>query len=165
MLERFGEAKLQLGGQLYYKVLGENGYEKSNEIPDKDIPKIYYAMLEAHEAIKAQVKKTDPKKKAAEKEKDPEKKKPAAFSDDEEKGPEAEPETTEKIEPEMPLQQDIMELVKLEAILVDKHDFTAEQIIGKLEKMFGEQDGTKLTKEQNKEAIEYFKGEIEKLST
>ena len=155
MLERFGEAKLQLGGQSYYKVLGENGYEKSNQIPDKDIPKIYYAMLEAHESIKKQT------KKAAEKEKEPEKKKPAVFPGDKEKEPETKPEETE---PEMPTQAEIMELTKLEVTLVDKHDFTPDQVIGKLIEMFGGDKTTKLTKEQNREAIEYFKGAIEELN-
>ena len=164
MLERFGEAKLQLGGQLYYKVLGENGYEKSNQIPDKDIPKIYYAMLEAHEAIKAQVKKPAEKEKEPEKEKPAEEKKPAVFPSDKEKNPEPEPEATEEIQPEMPTQAEIMELTKLEVILVDKHDFTPDQVIGKIIKMFGGDKTTKLTKEQNREAIEYFKGAIEQLN-
>jgi len=145
-LDRFKEAKAQLGTQLYYKVLGEHGYEKSNQIPDKDIPKVYYALLEAHEGIKEQ------------------KKKPAVFPGDEEKKPETTPETTEKIEPEMPTQAEIMELTKLEVILVDKHDFTPEQVIGKLIEMFGEDETTKLTKEQNRQAIEYFKGAIEELN-
>ena len=153
MLERFGEAKLQLGTQLYYKVLGEHGYEKSNEIPEKDIPKIYYAMLEAHESIAKQT------KKAAEKKKDPEKKKPAVFPGDEEKE-----QTPEQMEPEMPTQAEIMELTKLEVILVDKHDFTPDQVIGKIIEMFGGDKTTKLTKEQNREAIKYFKDIIEQLN-
>ena len=48
-MDRFAEAKAKLGKELYYKILGENGYEKSNEIPQKDIPKLYYAMIEAYE--------------------------------------------------------------------------------------------------------------------
>jgi len=48
-LDRFKEAKTKLGEKLYYKILGENGYEKSNQIPQKDIPKLYYAMIEAYE--------------------------------------------------------------------------------------------------------------------
>lgn len=154
-LDRFKEAKAQLGTQLYYKVLGENGYEKSNQIPDKDIPKIYYALLEAHEGTKKQA------KKAGEKEKEPEKKNPAVFPDDEEKEPETAP---EEIQPEMPTQAEIMELTKLEVILVDKHDFTPDQVIGKIIKMFGGDKTTKLTKEQNREAIEYFKDAIEQLN-
>lgn len=157
-LDRFKEAKTQLGKELYYKILGENGYEKSNQIPDKDIPKIYYALLEAHESIKSQVKKT------AKKEKEPENKKPAVFPDDKEKEPETEPEKTEEIQPEMPTQAEIMELTKLEVILVDKHDFTPDQVIGKIIEMFGGDKTTKLTKEQNKEAIEYFKGAIDELN-
>jgi|GEM_PF-1916188 len=152
MLERFGEAKLQLGGQLYYKVLGENGYEKSNQIPDKDIPKIYYAMLEAHESIKKQTKKAT------------EKKGPAVFPGDEKNNQESPAETPEKIEAKMPTQAEIMELTKLEVILVDKHDFTPDQVIGKIIEMFGGDKTTKLTKEQNKEAIEYFKSAIEELN-
>jgi len=49
VLDRFKEAKTKLGNELYYKILGENGYEKSNQIPQKDIPKLYYAMIEAYE--------------------------------------------------------------------------------------------------------------------
>lgn len=154
-LDRFKEAKAQLGTQLYYKILGENGYEKSNQIPDKDIPKIYYALLEAHESIKKQT------KKATEKEKPAEKKKPAVFPGDEGKEPETAP---EEIQPEMPTQAEIMELTKLEVILVDKHDFTPDQVIGKIIEMFGGDKTTKLTKEENKEAIEYFKGAIEELN-
>ena len=103
-LDRFKEAKEALGTQLYYKVLGENGYEKSNQIPDKDIPKIYYALLEAHEGIKGQV------KKGTGKEKEPKNKKPAVFPGDEEKEPETEPEVTKEIQPEMPTEAEIMEL-------------------------------------------------------
>jgi len=151
-LDRFKEAKTQLGKELYYKILGENGYEKSNQIPDKDIPKIYYALIEAHKGMKPGSKKSPAEKKAA------------VFPSDEEKEPEAPAETPEKIEPELPLQQEIMELTRLEATLVDKHDFTPDQIIEKLKEMFGESDGTKLTKEQNKEAIKYFEGAIEELN-
>ncbi|MBA7673703.1 hypothetical protein ES703_81906 [subsurface metagenome] len=163
-LERFKEAKAQLGTQLYYKVLGEHGYEKSNQIPDKDIPKIYYALLETHESIKKPTKKPAEEEEASEKEKPAEKKKPAVFSDDEEKELELKPETEEKVQLEMPTQAERMELTKLEVILVDKHDFTPDQVIGKIIKMFGGDKTTKLTKEQNKEAIEYFKGEIEKFN-
>ena len=131
-LERFKEAKAQLGTQLYYKVLGEHGYEKSNEIPDKDIPKIYYALLETHEGIKKQTKKPAEKEETPEKEKPAEKKKPAVFPGDEEKELELKPETEEKVQPEMPTQAEIMELSKLEVILVDKHDFTPDQVIGKI---------------------------------
>ena len=51
-LSRFNEAKAQLGEKLYYKILGENGYEKSNQILQKDIPKVYYAMAEAYKEKK-----------------------------------------------------------------------------------------------------------------
>ncbi len=46
-LDRFKAAKNKLGEELYYKILGENGYEKANEIPNKDLPKLYYAMTDA----------------------------------------------------------------------------------------------------------------------
>jgi hypothetical protein len=163
-LERFKEAKAQLGTQLYYKVLGEHGYEKSNQIPDKDIPTIYYALLETHESVKKQTKVATGKKETPEKEKPTEKKKPAVFPGDEEKELELKPETEEKVQPEMPTQAEIMELTKLEVILVDKHDFTPDQVIGKLIEMFGGDKMTKLTKEQNKEAIEWFKDAIEQLN-
>jgi len=51
-LNRFKEAKKNIGDELYYKILGEHGYEKSNEIPTKDIPKIYYAMVDAYKTKK-----------------------------------------------------------------------------------------------------------------
>lgn len=51
-LDRFKKAKDQLGEKLYYKILGENGYEKSNQIPNKDIPKLYDAMAEAYKQEK-----------------------------------------------------------------------------------------------------------------
>jgi hypothetical protein len=164
MLDRFGEAKEVLGKIMYYKVLGEHGYVKSNEIPDKDIPKIYYAMLDADEVIKMQVKKAAEKKKEPEKESAAEEKKPAVFPGDEEKEPETAPEETEGMKPEMPTQAEIMELTKLEVILVDKHDFTPDQVIGKIKEMFGADESTKLTKEQNREAIEWFKDAIEQLN-
>lgn len=148
-LDRFKEAKAQLGTQLYYKILGENGYEKSNQIPDKDIPKIYYALIEAHKGMKPTSKKSPAEKKAA------------VFPGDEEKEPETKP---EEIQPEMPTQAEIMELTKLEVILVDKHDFTPEQVIGKIIEMFGGDETTRLTKEQNREAIEWFKDAIEQLN-
>ena len=163
-LERFKEAKAQLGTQLYYKVLGEHGYEKSNQIPDKDIPKIYYALLETHESIKKKAKVATGKKETPEKEEPAEKKKPAVFPDDEGKELELKPDTEEEVQPEMPTQAEIMELTKLEVTLVDKHDFTPDQVIGKIIEKFGGDKTTKLTKEQNREAIEYFKDAIEQLN-
>lgn len=50
-LDRFQGAKKQMGKEVYYKILGELGYEKSNQIPNKDIPKVYYAMREKWEEI------------------------------------------------------------------------------------------------------------------
>lgn len=51
-LDRFKKAKLQLGKELYYKILGEHGYEKSNQIPQDEIPKLYYAMAEGYKQEK-----------------------------------------------------------------------------------------------------------------
>ena len=160
-LDRFKEAKEALGIQLYYKVLGEHGWEKSNQIPDKDIPTVYYALLETHEGMKKQTKEPAEKEKEPEKEKAAEEKKPAVFPGDEEENPGPAP---AEIQAEMPTQAETMELTKLEVILVDKHDFSPDQVIEKLIKMFGGDKTTKLTKEQNKEAIEYFKDAIEQLN-
>ena len=51
-LDRFKKAKLQLGKELYYKILGEHGYEKSNQIPPDSIPKLYYALAESYKQEK-----------------------------------------------------------------------------------------------------------------
>jgi len=150
-LDRFKEAKAQLGTQLYYKILGENGYEKSNQIPDNDIPKIYYALIEAHKDMKPADKKAAPKKEAA------------VFPDDKEKAEDPPSEAPEKIQPEMPAHAEIMELTRIEAMLADSYGFTAEQILKKLTEKIGENDATKMTKEQTKDAIKYFKGVIEDL--
>ncbi len=55
-LDRFKAAKNKLGKELYYKILGENGYEKANEIPNKDLPKLYYALIAVHEEKKVEEK-------------------------------------------------------------------------------------------------------------
>ena len=52
VLDRFKAAKSKLGKELYYKILGENGYAKSPEIPREDIQKVYDAMIEAYEGMK-----------------------------------------------------------------------------------------------------------------
>lgn len=57
-LNRFGKAKEELGEILYYKILGEYGYVKSNEIPPKDVPKVYYAMEAKWKEIKEQAKRS-----------------------------------------------------------------------------------------------------------
>lgn len=86
-----------------------------------------------------------------------------SFPDDEEKTLGFPPEK-EEIEAEMPIQKEIMELTRLEATLVDKYEFTPDQILEKLEEKFGEADLSKLTKEQTKEAIDYFEKTIEYLN-
>lgn len=87
-----------------------------------------------------------------------------AFPDDREKSLGFPPEEEEKKQAEMPLQKDIMALTGLEATLVDKYGFTPDQIIEKLEEKYGEANLSKLTKEQTKEATEYFKETIEYLN-
>lgn len=47
-LDYFQKIKEAIGKDDYYRILGENGYEKSNEIPPKDIPKVYAKMVEAY---------------------------------------------------------------------------------------------------------------------
>lgn len=44
-LDHFKNAKEAMGKELYYEVLGSFGFEKSNEIPAKDIPKVYAEMI------------------------------------------------------------------------------------------------------------------------
>ena len=44
-LDYFKKAKEALGDTLYYEILGSLGYEKSNELPPKDIPKAYAKMI------------------------------------------------------------------------------------------------------------------------
>ena len=180
VLDRFKEAKKKLGIELYYKTLGANGYEKSDQIPKEDIQKLYDAMVEAHKAMKI----SKPKKKEEEPKPEPEKKpeeeiKPKidepedqslGFSTDEvEKEGEAEfppleEKKEEKIEEEKPLQREIMSLTGLEAMLVDKHGFTPDQIIGRLKEMFGEDNVTKLTRKQVQEGIKHFEDVIEQLN-
>lgn len=71
---------------------------------------------------------------------------------------------SEETETEKPTQKEIMELTGLEATLVDKYGFTPDQIIDQLNEMFKESELTKLTKEQTKEGIQYFKDTIERLN-
>ena len=70
----------------------------------------------------------------------------------------------EKTDIEMPLQREIMSLTGLEAMLVDKHKFTPDQIIGRLKEMFGEDNVTKLTRKQVQEGIKHFEDVIEQLN-
>lgn len=47
-LDLFKKMKDAIGEKDYYRILGENGYEKSNQIPPKQIPKIYGLMVDAY---------------------------------------------------------------------------------------------------------------------
>lgn len=47
-LELFQKMKKAIGNDAYYEILGGAGYEKSNLIPPKQIPKIYALMVEAY---------------------------------------------------------------------------------------------------------------------
>jgi len=57
-----------------------------------------------------------------------------------------------------------MSLTGLEATLVDKQKFTAEQVIGRLKEMLGEDNVTKLTRKQVLKAIKHFEDVIEQLN-
>lgn len=46
-LDLFGQMKKAIGKEAYYGILGEAGYEKSNEVPPKKIPEVYAKMVEA----------------------------------------------------------------------------------------------------------------------
>ena len=46
-LDYFKKLKDALGELTYYAILTQEGYEKSNKIPPKDIPKVYKTMLDA----------------------------------------------------------------------------------------------------------------------
>ncbi len=48
-LDLFSKMKDQIGKEAYYEILGGAGYEKSNLIPPKQIPKIYALMVEAYQ--------------------------------------------------------------------------------------------------------------------
>ena len=190
-LDRFKKAKEQLGSELYYKILGEHGFEKANQLSNTDIPKLYDAMATAYKEAKIKAPKEteevkpeaveEPKEKPKVEEKpeaveEPDKAKDQSlgFSTAEVEKEEASPATlpsefppstkiVEEAKPEMPLQREIMSLAGYETILVDKHSFTPDQICGKLKELFGEDELIKLTREQTKEGIEYFKSVIEEL--
>lgn len=46
-LDLFQQMKKAIGNAAYYEILGESGYEKSNEVPPKKIPEVYAKMVEA----------------------------------------------------------------------------------------------------------------------
>jgi len=173
VLDRFKAAKVKLGKELYYKILGENGYEKSDQIPKEDVQKLYDAMAEAYKAMKISA----PKKKEEEPKPEPEKKSDKEAIDQslgftaeevekesEAEFPPLEKKKEEKVEEEKPLQREKMSLTGLEATLVDKHGFTPDQIIGRLIEMFNEANVTKLTRKQVLEATKYFEDVIEQLN-
>jgi hypothetical protein len=157
---------------LYYETLGANGYEKSDQIPKEDIQKLYDAMVEAHKAMKVPVpkKEEEPKPEPEKKPDDESEDQSLGFSTDEmekegqSEFPPLEEKKEEKKEEEKPLQREIMSLTGLEAILVDKHKFSADQIIGRLKELFGEDDVTKLTRKQVQEATKHFEGIIAQLN-
>lgn len=47
-LNYFAKVKEAIGEEAYYEILGNNGYEKSNQVPPKDIPRVYAEMIEAY---------------------------------------------------------------------------------------------------------------------
>ena len=121
-LDRFKKAKDQLGKELYYKILGENGYEKANQIPNNDLPKLYYALVEAYKG----------KKKLT---------------------------TGDK-----PTQAQLIELNKLEATLIDKHDFSPNQILNQFKETVGESIIAKMTKTQVGIMMDFLKKCIKELN-
>jgi len=180
VLDRFKAAKSKLGKVLYYEILGENGYEKSDQIPKEDVQKLYDAMVEAYKAMKVPVPKKEEEPKPEAEKKSEEEIKPKVDEPEEqslgftaaevEKEGEVEfppleqKDKEEKKEEEKPLQREIMSLTGLEAMLVDKHGFTPDQIIGRLKEMFGEDNVTKLTRKQVQKAIKHFECIIEQLN-
>ena len=126
-LDRFEKAKEQLGEELYYEILGENGYEKSNQIPPKDIPRLYYAMAKAFkQGKKASRVKSTPKDK--------------------------------------PTQAQLIELSKLETILIDKHNFSPNQILNQFKETVDESIISNMTKAQVVTMIAFFKSCIADLN-
>ncbi len=178
-LDRFKEAKEKLGKELYYKILGEHGYEKSNLIPPDEIPKLYYAMVESYEASKLKPVKATTEDPTAGDVKIPglEETIPSSIAIEKEEGKvtteiaveaikkvnQSTGFSTEELEneaevEEMPSQDEIMELTRLEVKLVDSYEYAPDAILETLKKLFGKSDGAKLTRKQTKEAIAYFKG-------
>jgi len=50
-LRMFQKMKGALGQEIYYSVLGDHGYEKSNQIKKADLPKVYASMIKAHKEM------------------------------------------------------------------------------------------------------------------
>ncbi len=169
-LDRFKEAKEKLGKELYYKILGEHGYEKSNLIPPDEIPKLYYAMVESHEAsklkpVKATVEEKDiivpppePVDEGLTNKLIPIEEQSTGFSTEE-----VEKESSTSIL-DKPTQAEIIELTRNEAILIDKHGYTSEQILNDIKEMVNEDDISMMTKQQVRGATKFFKTCIEQLS-
>ncbi len=188
VLDRFKAAKSKLGKELYYKILGENGYEKSDQIPKEDIQKLYDAMVEAYKAMKVPAPKKEEEPKPEPEKKPKEETKPKVteepvfpeaetaeqslgFSTDEvEKEGKAEfpplekKEKEDSTEEEKPLQRELMSLAGLETMLIDKHGFTMEQILGRFKEMFGEDAVIKLTRKQVQEGIKHFEDVMRQLN-
>ena len=152
-LDRFKKAKEQLGKELYYKILGQNGYEKSNQITNKDIPKLYEAMAEAYKQEK-KIEKIKVKTKDS-------KVTSGVAIEAIEKVFQSTSFSTNILD--TPTQSEIMELTRLEATLVDKYEFTPDQILEDLTKVVNENNISKMTKSQVREGIKYFTGIIEQL--
>jgi len=131
------------------------------------IPEDIKAKIIAYAKQHKKVRKIEPPKEEKSKEAKPvvEKRSPsstsAGFPDDKKLVPEVPSETIEEPQEEMPTQKEIFDLNRLEATLVDKYGFTPDQIIEKLNEKFGEANLSKLTKEQAKDAIDYFESVIE----
>ena len=53
-LAHYQKAKKAMGNESYYKVLGEAGYEKSNQIPDNKLPEIYYKLVDTFKTGESQ---------------------------------------------------------------------------------------------------------------
>jgi len=47
----FSKIKEAIGKENYYEILGSSGYEKSNEVPERNIPKIYALMVKFYQDI------------------------------------------------------------------------------------------------------------------
>ena len=188
VLDRFKEAKKKLGDEIYYKVLGANGYEKADQVPQDDIQKLYDAMVEEYKANKTP--KIEPKKEPEEKDivvappetvdenltnkliltEDEAKDNSLGFTAEEVEREQEEPEfppikkPEEKEKPEMPLRREIISLTSLEADLVSKHGFKTAQICDQLKEMFGEDEAMKLTRKQTNEAREFFRTTMDALN-
>lgn len=136
---------------------------KSRLIPE-DIKTKIITFAKQHRKVKKiePLEKEEPKKAKPEAEKKPAASTGPDFPENREKGAEFPPEAKQEEEStETPTQKDIYELNRLEATLVDKYGFTPDQIIDKLEEKFGQANLSKLSREQAKEAIDYFERTID----